>query len=115
MTIPLLQPLYLSPKGVHNRVILLYTVHILCYMKKVQVHHVVKFLTNTVQVINIYCLAVWLCNRLKSGNTDIVVKTMLTFKKEEAPPPDCLKTMALLLIIDNVEIRRSAGMFTRLI
>ena len=36
---------------------------------------------------------------------------MLTFKKEEAPPADCLKTIALLLIVDNAEIRRSAGLF----
>jgi hypothetical protein len=54
--------------------------------------------------------SVWLSNRLKIGDTDIVVKTLLTFRKDLPPPAECLRIIALLLITDNAEIRRSAGM-----
>lgn len=50
----------------------------------------------------------WIGSRLRSGNTDIVIKTMITFR-ERLPPADCLRIVTLLLITDNTEISNSAG------
>ncbi len=55
-----------------------------------------------------YLFLVWIGSRLRSGNTDIVIKTMITFR-ERLPPADCLRIVTLLLITDNTEISNSAG------
>ena len=49
----------------------------------------------------------WISGRLRSGNTDIIIKTMLTFRST-LPPPDCLRVVALLLITENAEVRSAA-------
>ena len=54
------------------------------------------------------CVSVWVTSRLRSGNTDIVIKTLLTFK-DTIPPPECLRVVGLLLISDDTELRNTTG------
>ena len=67
-------------------------------------------LTN--EIVHIYiailCVTVWVVNRLHSGSTDIVIKTVLTFR-DSVPPSECLRVMSLLLICDNMEVRNAVG------
>lgn len=53
-------------------------------------------------------LAVWVCDRLKSGDTDITIKTLLSYD-EPLPPSFILRVVSLLLLVDNVEVRTAAG------
>ena len=50
----------------------------------------------------------WVSSRLRSGNTDIIIKTMLTFRTT-LPPAECLRVVSLLLITENPEVRSAAG------
>ncbi|XP_064634122.1 rho family-interacting cell polarization regulator 1-like isoform X2 [Lineus longissimus] len=54
----------------------------------------------------------WIIGRLKSGNADIVIKTILSFHKC-LPPMECLKVLALLLISDNSELKETAESYLR--
>ncbi|ELT93088.1 hypothetical protein CAPTEDRAFT_185150 [Capitella teleta] len=55
----------------------------------------------------------WVCDRLKSGNTDITIKTLLSYE-EALPPPSCvLRVIALLLLVDNVQVRTTASNYLK--
>ena len=53
-------------------------------------------------------IAVWVRGRLLSGDTDIVIKTLLTFHRS-VPDAQSVRVVALLLLIDNPEVRAAAG------
>jgi hypothetical protein len=60
--------------------------------------------------INILAGELWISSRLRSGDTDIVIKTVLTFHGT-LPPTECLQVVALLLITENAEVREAASSY----
>ena len=54
----------------------------------------------------------WIIGRLKSGDADIVIKTILSFRKS-LPSTECLKVLALLLVTDDSELRETADSYLR--
>lgn len=56
----------------------------------------------------------WVCGRLMSGYRDIIIKTVLTFG-QTLPPPECVRRVALLMLIDDDEVRNTAMNYFKLI
>ena len=51
---------------------------------------------------------VWVVERLRSGSTDLVIKTVLTYR-DRVPAPSCLRAMVMLLSAEDMEIRNAVS------
>ncbi|XP_046369139.1 rho family-interacting cell polarization regulator 2-like isoform X3 [Haliotis rufescens] len=63
-------------------------------------------------VIDSIAQEISLMDRLCSGNTDMVIKAVLTLK-EDIPSPTCLKVVGTLLIANNREINQTATTYLK--